>query len=244
MVHRAKPIERGQHPREQHRAEPTAEPVREVVEVEQVGDLMVIVLGPEQLRDVPWLQSLVEIVRAAVRGGVKSQLSGGARPDRLADRLLQRGGKRLGHRPGLAGQQRLPVVAVALIAELTQRVGERVRVGQIRERERFGEHRREIRRMIMQPVSQRTRPVSLRGRLSAPVQEVAEREHIAEVDRRVELNAGERRVGSPSSSVLIRCCARRASRRSPSVCRCARARRDTARRPSDARSVPDRTGHR
>ena len=91
---RGVPVQRREHPREQHRAEAASEPVREVVEVEQVGDFAVVVLGPEQLRDVSWLQSLVEIVGAAVRAGVKSQLAGGARPRGLADRAPQHGGER------------------------------------------------------------------------------------------------------------------------------------------------------
>ena len=59
----------------------------------------------------------------------------------------------VGHRAGLAGQQRLPVGAVALVGELTQRVGERVWVGQVGERERLGQNRRELRRVIVQPTS-------------------------------------------------------------------------------------------
>jgi hypothetical protein len=106
--------------------------------VKQAGQLAVVVLGPEQLRDVPWLQPLVKIVWAAVRAGVKSQLPAGARPDRLANSALHNGLELLGHRAGLARQERQPVVAVALIGELAQRVGERVRVGEISERERFG----------------------------------------------------------------------------------------------------------
>ena len=47
----------------------------------------------------------------------------------------------------------------------------------------------------MQPAPQPTRPGRLRGRPRVPVQEVAEREQVTEVDRRVELNAGECRVG-------------------------------------------------
>ncbi|MGA2928188.1 MAG: hypothetical protein ABSG43_19765 [Solirubrobacteraceae bacterium] len=40
-----------------------------VLDVEQIGDLAVVVLGPEQLWDVLWSESWVEVDGAVVRAG-------------------------------------------------------------------------------------------------------------------------------------------------------------------------------
>ncbi|MGZ6617096.1 MAG: hypothetical protein ACXVFQ_22070 [Solirubrobacteraceae bacterium] len=193
VTHRSRPVQWREHPGEQHRAEPASQPVGEVVEVEQRGDLPLVVVVPEQLWDVLRLQSLVEIVGAAVRAGVKSQLTGGACPDRLADRAPQDALELRGHRAALAGQQRQPVGAVAPVSELTQRVGERFGVGKIGKRERLGQHRRQLSRMIVKPLSRPRCHRFVCGWPRVPVKQVAERQQVTQVDRRVEPRPGERR---------------------------------------------------
>jgi hypothetical protein len=51
--------------------------VREVVELEKLGDLALVVIRPGQLRDV-WLRPLVEIVGTAMRAEVEPPAAGGA----------------------------------------------------------------------------------------------------------------------------------------------------------------------
>ena len=148
----------------------------------------------------------------------------------------------LGHRAGLAGQQRQPVVAVAPVGELAQRVGERVGVGEVGERERFGQHRRELRRMVVQPASQPRGRGPRRGRPRVPVQQVAEREQVTQVDRRVELRR-RRASAAARRRAARRSGAGRASAASPRGRRIGARElaRGTARARGDARSVSGRT---
>ena len=93
------PVQWGEHPGEQQRADPPAVPVGEVVEVEQLGYLLLVVLSPEQLRHVPCVQARVEVDGATVRAGVKPDASQRRRPDRLAERVPQRLADRRGMSP-------------------------------------------------------------------------------------------------------------------------------------------------
>jgi len=89
--------------------------------------------------------------------------------------------------------ERLPVGAVAAVGELAKRVRERRVVGEIGERGRPGQHRCELTRMIMKPSSPRNCwQLSVVRQPSMPVEEVAEREQVAQIDRWRELLAGER----------------------------------------------------
>jgi len=84
------PVVRREHPHEQRRAEATPEPVREVVEVEQRGQLPLVVLGPEQLGHMTCLEAVVEIVGATVRAAVKAHPARCSRPGGLGERPPQR----------------------------------------------------------------------------------------------------------------------------------------------------------
>ena len=59
----------------------------EVVEVEQLGDLLLVVLGPEPLRHMPRLKARVEVGRATVRAWVNTAPRVRGRPDGLAERV-------------------------------------------------------------------------------------------------------------------------------------------------------------
>jgi len=66
-------------------------------------------------------------------------------------------------------------------------------VGKIGERERMGQHGRELCGVILQPSPQQPRwPLGLVGESCMPVEEVAQREQLAQIGRWRELHAGER----------------------------------------------------
>jgi hypothetical protein len=87
---------------------------------------------------------------------------------------------------------------VAAVGELAQRVRECFLVGKIGERERSGQHRCELCRMIMQPS-----PPQSYWRLGffrhppVPVEEVAAREQVSQIDRWRKLLAGQRGLKLP-----------------------------------------------
>lgn len=116
-------------------------------------------------------------------------------PRRLADSKPHDSLELLGHRAALGRQERLTVGAVAIVGKLAQRFSERVRVGEVGQRERFGQHGRERRRVVVQPAShpRGTR----RPRVCLPVEQVAEREQITQVDRWLQLDAGQRELQLP-----------------------------------------------
>ena len=172
--------------------------MREVVEVEQLGQLALVVLRPEQLRRVTGLEALVEIVGAAVGSAVKAHPARCPRPRGLGQRPPQHGLQRCRDGPDFAGGERLAVGEVAAVGELAQRVRERCLIGKIGERERPGQHRCELRRMIMQPSPPRSYSrLDFVGHPPVPVKKVAEREQVAQIDRWRESLAGERGLELP-----------------------------------------------
>jgi hypothetical protein len=148
VADRAIPVQWGEHPGEQQRADPPGVPVGEVVEVEQRSDLLPVVIDPEQLRHMPRVEARVEVGGAAVRAWVKTDSGQRRRPDRLAERMSQRVAHRVGHVSELADPDRGAVLVVAAFRALANRVDERASIRQVRKLKRTGQHSRERGRIV------------------------------------------------------------------------------------------------
>jgi len=144
------------------------------------------------------LEAVVEVVGPTVGAAVKAHPARCPRPGGLGERLPQHAVKPCRDRAEPADGERLPVREVTAVGELAQRVRERCLVGKIGERERSGQHSCELRRMIMQPSPpQRDARLDFLGHPRVPVQEVAQREQVAQIDRWRESLAGERGLKLP-----------------------------------------------